>query len=128
MRLQALVRSRLLTHRFTLLRSKMITLQRHCRSYFARTYFERRQTNVLILQAGIRKMIAQRKYMRAKIFVSNQIVMTAKLFTRLSRPSIIIGRIVLFAHIIVYCHTYYAVVTLSAYSILDTVHSVLLFI
>ena len=71
MRLQALVRSRLLTHRFTLLRSKMVTLQRHCRAYLSRTWYERRHQSVLVLQAGIRKMIAQTMFRRRMIEVEN---------------------------------------------------------
>ncbi len=69
MRLQALVRSRLLTHRFTLLRSKMVTLQRHCRAYLSRTFYERHHQSVVVVQAGVRKMIAQSLYRRKLIEV-----------------------------------------------------------
>jgi myosin-7 len=67
MRLQALCRSRILTHRFTLLRSKMINFQRHARAFLARGSYQRRLNGVVVLQAGVRKMVAQRRYTRMTI-------------------------------------------------------------
>ncbi|KAK2154842.1 hypothetical protein LSH36_256g06087 [Paralvinella palmiformis] len=67
MRLQALCRSRLLTHRFTALRAKMISFQRHCRGWLSREWYEKRLQSVIILQAGARKVIAQRNYRRLLI-------------------------------------------------------------
>lgn len=67
MRLQALYRSRQLTHRFTALRGRMINLQRHCRGFMARQWYMRRLHSVIVLQSGVRKMIAQKKYTRAKL-------------------------------------------------------------
>ncbi len=69
MRLQALCRSRLLTHRFTAIRSKMITFQRHCRGFLSRQWYQNRLGSVIVLQAGVRKVIAQKKYNRMRIEV-----------------------------------------------------------
>ncbi|ELT99384.1 hypothetical protein CAPTEDRAFT_226057 [Capitella teleta] len=66
MRLQALFRSRQLTHRFTALRGKMVNLQRHCRGFMDRQWYKRRLNSVIVLQSGVRKIIAQKKYTRAR--------------------------------------------------------------
>lgn len=69
MRLQALCRSRILTHRFTYLRSKMITFQRHARAFLARTFYTRREEATRILQAGAKMMLANMQYNRKRIEV-----------------------------------------------------------
>ena len=69
-RLQALCRSRLLTHRFTALRGKMMLLQRYCRSYIERSQYQGRMQAVTVIQAGVRKVIAAQRYNRLKIEVS----------------------------------------------------------
>ena len=47
-----------------------LSLQRHCRGFIQRSRFQTRMSSVITLQAGVRKMIALRRYNRMKIEVS----------------------------------------------------------
>ncbi|XP_074658425.1 myosin-VIIa-like [Tubulanus polymorphus] len=62
LRLQALFRSRILSHRFTMLRNKMINFQRYCRGYLARRNYNKRLQSIVVIQSGIRRSLAQKKY------------------------------------------------------------------
>jgi len=67
MRLQALCRSRTLTQKFAAVRFKMVTFQRYCRGFlFSSGSYQQRLQSVLVLQAGVRRLIAQAEYMKMK--------------------------------------------------------------
>lgn len=66
MRLQALIRSRVLAHRFKHLRGHVVGLQAVCRGYLVRRQVRRKRWAALKIQSHIRRMIAQRQYKRMK--------------------------------------------------------------
>ncbi len=67
MRLQAMYQSRLLSHRYNILRSKITNLQRFCRSYLARQNYQRKLNAILKIQSGVRKYIALKAYKRMRL-------------------------------------------------------------
>lgn len=67
MRLQAAYQARLLSHRYTILRAKIINIQRMSRGYLARLNYDRKLKAIVRIQAGVRKFIAQKAYRRMKL-------------------------------------------------------------
>ena len=67
MRLQALVRSRVLSHKFRHLRGHMVRLQARSRGYLVRRHYRRRLWAVVTLQAHVRRMIAVRRYRKLRL-------------------------------------------------------------
>lgn len=67
LRLQALVRSRVLTHRFKHLRNHIVALQAICRGYLAKREFRSRYRAAVKIQAFIRGVIARRNYQRVLV-------------------------------------------------------------
>jgi len=70
-RLQALIRSRVLAHRFKHLRGHVVGLQAVCRGYLVRRQMQRRLWAVIKIQSHIRRMIAQRMYKKIKVILKN---------------------------------------------------------
>jgi myosin-7 len=72
MRLQAAFQARLLSHRYTILRVKIINIQRMSRGYLARLNYARKLKAIVRIQAGVRKYIAQKAYRRVKLEVEKR--------------------------------------------------------
>lgn len=66
MRLQALIRARVLSHRFRHLRGHIVGLQAHARGYLVRREYGHKMWAIIKIQAHVRRMIAQRKYRKIK--------------------------------------------------------------
>lgn len=66
LRLQALIRSRVLTHRFKHLRGHIVSLQAGCRGYLVRRDFRSRHRAAVKIQAFIRGAIARRQYYKLR--------------------------------------------------------------
>lgn len=69
MRLQALFQSRVLTQRFVGTRNLVCRFQRYARGYLARRRARNRHRSIVKIQAGFRKILAQRQYRRMKLEV-----------------------------------------------------------
>ena len=67
LRLQAVIRSRILSHRFRHLRGHIIRLQARSRGYLVRREFARKKWAVITIQSHVRRMIAQREYRKMRI-------------------------------------------------------------
>jgi len=67
MRLQALIRSRVLSHRFRHLRGHVVSLQARIRGYLIRRMFRTKMWAVVKIQAHVRRMIAQRRFKKLKV-------------------------------------------------------------
>jgi myosin-7 len=67
MRLQALIRSRVLSHRFRHLRGHIVGLQAHARGYLVRRMVAKKRQAVIKIQAHVRRVIAQRKFNKIKV-------------------------------------------------------------
>merc|ERR1711974_462459 len=67
MRLQAMIRSRILTARFNVIRGWALNLQRFCRGYLVRTWVQKRMLAIVQIQASVRTIIAQKKLRRLRI-------------------------------------------------------------
>ena len=67
LRLQAVIRSRILSHRFKHLRGHIIGLQARSRGYLIRREITRKKWAVIKIQSNVRRMIAQRDYRRMKV-------------------------------------------------------------
>lgn len=66
MRLQALIRSRVLSHRFRHLRGHIVGLQARARGYLVRRMYRKKMWAIIKIQAHVRRLIAQRKYKKVK--------------------------------------------------------------
>lgn len=66
MRLQAVIRSRVLSHRFRHLRGHVVSLQSRIRGYLIRRTAHTKMAAVVKIQAHVRRMIAQRRYKKIK--------------------------------------------------------------
>lgn len=66
LRLQALIRSRLLTNRFKHLRNHLVSLQALCRGYLLRKEFKSRQNAAIKIQSFIRGFIARKQYLELR--------------------------------------------------------------
>lgn len=66
MRLQALIRARVLSHRFRHLRGHVVGLQAHARGYLVRREYGHKMWAVIKIQSHVRRMIAQRKFRKIK--------------------------------------------------------------
>lgn len=73
MRLQALIRSRVLSHRFRHLRGHIVSLQARARGKLVREAYVKKMNAILKIQSHVRRVIAQRRFakMKASIFYSN---------------------------------------------------------
>lgn len=67
LRLQALIRSRVMTNRFKHLRNHVVSLQALCRGYLLRKEYTARQQAAIKIQAFIRGFIARKQYVRMRI-------------------------------------------------------------
>ena len=67
MRLQALIRSRILSHKFKHLRGHIIRLQARCRGYLIRREFSKKIWAIVTIQSHVRRMIAQRQYRKLRV-------------------------------------------------------------
>lgn len=67
MRLQATWRARKLTRRFRSMRRRVKAFQRFCRGYVARKCFRTRLKSIIKIQAGFRKVLAQKRVMLMQI-------------------------------------------------------------
>ncbi|ESO02636.1 hypothetical protein HELRODRAFT_188784 [Helobdella robusta] len=65
-RLQALVRSRELAQQFSMIRRKMIAIQRYCSGFLFSHLYQKKLKGVVVLQAGARCLVARRQYYRMK--------------------------------------------------------------
>ena len=66
LRLQALIRSRMMTNRFKHLRNHVVSLQAICRGYLLRKEFTARQQAAIKIQAFIRGFIARKHYLKMR--------------------------------------------------------------
>lgn len=69
MRLQALIRSRVLSHRFRHLRGHIVGLQAHARGYLIRRMATKKRLAIIKIQAHVRRVIAQRKFNKIKVCI-----------------------------------------------------------
>ena len=67
LRLQAVIRSRILSHRFRHLRGHIIRLQARSRGFLIRREMAKKRWAVIKLQSHVRRMIAQRDYRKMKV-------------------------------------------------------------
>ena len=67
MRLQALIRSRVLSHKFKHLRGHIVRLQARCRGHVARKVYAKRVWAVVTIQAHVRRFIQQKRYRKLKV-------------------------------------------------------------
>lgn len=54
-----------------------VCIQRHCRTHLAQRWYQQRTQAVITLQAGMRKMICERRYRRLKIEVQLTILINS---------------------------------------------------
>lgn len=66
MRLQALIRSRVLSHRFRHLRGHIVALQARARGHLVRRMYRKKMWAIVKIQAHVRRLIAQRRYKKIK--------------------------------------------------------------
>lgn len=66
MRLQALIRARVLSHRFQHLRGHIVGLQAHSRGYLVRREYGHKMWAIIKIQSHVRRMIAQRRFQKIK--------------------------------------------------------------
>lgn len=66
MRLQALIRARVLSHRFRHLRGHVVGLQARTRGFLVRRMFRTKMWAIVKIQSHVRRMIAQRRYKKIK--------------------------------------------------------------
>merc|ERR1711994_558141 len=67
MRMQAMIRARILSHKFRHLRGHIVRLQSRCRGHLGRRTYEKKLWAVIKIQSHIRKMIAVRHYRKMRI-------------------------------------------------------------
>jgi myosin VIIa len=67
MRLQALIRSRVLSHRFRHLRGHIVGLQARCRGFLVRREYGYKMWAIVKIQAHMRRIIAMRRYKKLKL-------------------------------------------------------------
>ena len=65
-RLQALIRSRILTHQFKHLRGHIVSLQARCRGYLIRKSYRERYAAAVKIQAFIRGIIARNHFVKLR--------------------------------------------------------------
>lgn len=78
MRLQALIRARVLSHRFRHLRGHVVALQARARGYLVRRMFRTKMWAIVKIQAHVRRMIAQKRYKKIKVGVLTEKVKIMK--------------------------------------------------
>ena len=83
MRLQAVIRSRILSHRFKHLRGHIIWLQARSRGYLIRREMTRKKWAVIKIQSNVRRMIAQRDYRRIRVERRARYVLFSLWFSRI---------------------------------------------
>lgn len=66
MRLQALIRSRVLSHRFRHLRGHIVGLQAHARGYLVRREYGHKMWAIIKIQSHVRGMIAMKRYKKLR--------------------------------------------------------------
>ncbi|CAF3927592.1 unnamed protein product, partial [Rotaria magnacalcarata] len=66
-RLQTQFHTRMLTLRYSVLRSRILNIQRYCRGYLARQNYSRKLNAILMLQSEVRRHIAQKQVRRFRI-------------------------------------------------------------
>jgi len=59
--------TRMLTLRYSVLRSRILNLQRYCRGYLARQNYSQKLNAILILQSEIRRHVVQKQMRRYRI-------------------------------------------------------------
>lgn len=67
LRLQAVIRSRVLSHRFKHLRGHIVGLQAQARGYLVRRICALKILAIIKIQAHVRKIIAQRRFNKIKV-------------------------------------------------------------
>lgn len=67
MRLQALIRSRVLSHRFRHLRGHIVGLQARARGNLVRRMYRQKMWAIIKIQAHVRRIIAQRRFNKIKV-------------------------------------------------------------
>ena len=72
-RLQALIRSRILTQRFKHLRGHIVNLQARCRGFLVRREFRSKYRAAVKIQAFIRGVVARRQYHKLRIEHRNRL-------------------------------------------------------
>ena len=65
--MQALIRSRILSHKFRHLRGHIVRLQARCRGALIRRSYEKKLWAVIKIQSHVRTMIAMRQYRKLKV-------------------------------------------------------------
>ena len=66
MRLQALIRARVLSHRFRHLRGHIVALQARARGHLVRKAYRKKMWAIVKIQAHVRRLIAQRRFKKLK--------------------------------------------------------------
>ena len=72
MRLQALIRSRVLSQKFRHLRGHIVRLQARSRGYLVRRNYEKKMWAVIKIQSHVRRMVAQRKFRKLRVSVEQE--------------------------------------------------------
>lgn len=67
LRLQAVIRSRVLSHRFKHLRGHIVGLQAQSRGYLVRRMVTKKMWAIVKIQAHVRRIIAQRRFNKIKV-------------------------------------------------------------
>jgi len=67
LRLQAVIRSRVLSHRFKHLRGHIVGLQAQSRGYLVRRMCAHKMWAIVKIQAHVRRIIAQRRFNKIKV-------------------------------------------------------------
>lgn len=67
LRLQAVIRSRVLSHRFKHLRGHIVGLQAQSRGYLVRRMVAQKMWAIIKIQAHVRRIIAQRRFNKIKV-------------------------------------------------------------
>jgi len=68
LRLQAVIRSRVLSHRFKHLRGHIVRLQAHSRGYLIRRMCTHKMWAIIKIQTHVRRIIAQRRFNKIKVY------------------------------------------------------------
>lgn len=69
LRLQAVIRSRVLSHRFKHLRGHIVRLQAHSRGYLIRRMCTHKMWAIIKIQTHVRRIIAQRRFNKIKVYI-----------------------------------------------------------
>lgn len=68
LRLQAVIRSRVLSHRFKHLRGHIVGLQAQSRGYLVRKMCAHKMWAIIKIQAHVRRIIAQKRFTKIKVW------------------------------------------------------------